>query len=711
MYPESSLRSSDPYNSHQTNTPPLRTPPPTPPDSDDENRRSKFLDFEVVEEINGRDPRSQKPQSTTLTAPPLRTPPPSPRRLSIESSDPIRVNDHPDVHLSFRPNMDRWNHPTPQTPPFRTPPRSPAHSSDDEPDPRRPDWSPNMNPIKRMSHRSNRSEGYEVDFKQLSYHSISSSTSSSDEDDPSMSFSPLQRNIISPIKPHRRPGASDSDGSEGTPPSTHPPHPNGHHSGNVVNSEEIGPSFQWQRGDQIGKGGFGNVYVGLNSQTAELFAVKQLEIDTSSDERTKKTLLSYQREVELMKKLNHPNIVRYLGTQLDSHNMYIFLELVGPPGSIQTMLSKFGPLSEKVIQLFTKQVLQGLAYLHSNMIIHRDIKGANILVDSKGVAKLADFGCARLFGLQQNMVSVLGTPFWMAPEVIRSEPYDESADIWSLGCTLIEMATGRPPWCQDFEATAAMYHIASSSEIPQIPSQMSPQALDFLLQCFQRNPKERPDSHQLLQHGFIRSGNYQDWVPIDPPIPSIRPASIRTAPILTILSLPDDLLLRIFSFVAGEDLPALTCVTKRWLKLWEDDMLWRYKTLISWKKTKNEEGIPWKTLLGMQRRHFQMWFRDPIQSKILRGKGHVKSVNDILFTEHHVITASEDRKIKLWNLEKFKMKNTLKGHVSSVNCLSIVEDESRIFSGSSDKLVKLWDLRTRKHIKIYEGKFQLENST
>lgn len=152
--------------------------------------------------------------------------------------------------------------------------------------------------------------------------------------------------------------------------------------------------------------------------------------------------------------------------------------------------------------------------------------------------KLADFGCAKMLAnlrAPSNLHSVLGTPYWMAPEVIRGEGYGRSADIWSLGCmysiglllllmivvvikrlcyqhiydshtgTLIEMASGRPPWAQEFtEIAAAMFHIASTSDVPQAPRELSQEAHDFLLRCVKRDPKERPDAATLLVHPFIR---------------------------------------------------------------------------------------------------------------------------------------------------------------------------------------------------------------
>ena len=166
--------------------------------------------------------------------------------------------------------------------------------------------------------------------------------------------------------------------------------------------------------------------------------------EVSSDERHAH-LAALQEEIALMQSLSHVNIVSYWGTEVSAKYLTIFMEYV-PGGSIATMLKKFGPFNERLIRVYTAQVLSGLDYLHSHRIIHRDIKGANILVDHGGVCKLADFGASKRLELITNAAeqSLRGTPYWMAPEVIKQEPYGRQADIWSVGCTVIEMGMGDP---------------------------------------------------------------------------------------------------------------------------------------------------------------------------------------------------------------------------------------------------------------------------
>lgn len=168
---------------------------------------------------------------------------------------------------------------------------------------------------------------------------------------------------------------------------------------------------------------------------------------------------------------------------------------------------KFGCFHEKVVRSYTRQILKGLYYLHSNMVLHRDIKGGNILVSDKGQVKLADFGCSKKIQLESTgSKSLIGTALWMAPEVIHSAQYGVAADIWSVGCTVIEMATGWAPWTQDhrFESELqAMYFIAQSTACPRVPAHLSTHAKVFLRRSLARDPGSRPGSEQLLLHPFI----------------------------------------------------------------------------------------------------------------------------------------------------------------------------------------------------------------
>lgn len=266
--------------------------------------------------------------------------------------------------------------------------------------------------------------------------------------------------------------------------------------------------IEWRKGELIGKGSFGKVYMGMNAATGELIAVKQVRIKTTEEQDQAKEI---ENEIKLMQDLRHPNIVTLLGTERTKDKLSILMEYV-PGKSLDTLLEKFGAFSEKVIKSYTKQLLEALAYCHSNKVIHRDIKGKNILIDTKGNLKLADFGSAKrvqnLIGPAAPSVSYNYTPLWTAPEVLTGN-YNSRVDIWSLGCVIIEMASGKPPWSEhNFENPfRALYHIGNSGSLPKVPDSLSPQAREFLLLCLQRNPEKRPSAAELLTHSWLKDAD------------------------------------------------------------------------------------------------------------------------------------------------------------------------------------------------------------
>lgn len=271
--------------------------------------------------------------------------------------------------------------------------------------------------------------------------------------------------------------------------------------------------IRWRKGELIGCGAFGRVYMGMNLDSGELLAVKQVLVapNSASKEKTQAHIRELEEEVKLLKNLWHQNIVRYLGTVREDDSLNILLEFV-PGGSISSLLGKFGSFPEPVVRMYTKQILLGLEYLHKNGIMHRDIKGANILVDNKGCIKLADFGASKKvveLATMSGAKSMKGTPYWMAPEVILQTGHSFSADIWSVGCTVIEMATGKPPWSEQFQEVAALFHIGTTKSHPPIPEHLSSEAKDFLLKCLQKEPNLRSTASDLLQHPFV-TGEYQE---------------------------------------------------------------------------------------------------------------------------------------------------------------------------------------------------------
>ncbi|TKY45222.1 Mitogen-activated protein kinase kinase kinase YODA [Spatholobus suberectus] len=264
----------------------------------------------------------------------------------------------------------------------------------------------------------------------------------------------------------------------------------------------ISPGSRWKKGKLLGRGTFGHVYVGFNKESGEMCAMKEVTL-FSDDAKSKESAKQLMQEITLLSRLRHQNIVRYYGSETVGDKLYIYLEYVAG-GSIYKLLHEYGQLGELAIRSFTQQILSGLAYLHGKSTVHRDIKGANILVDTNGRVKLADFGMAKHITGQSCPLSFKGSPYWMAPEVIKnSNGCSLLVDIWSLGCTVLEMATTKPPWSQ-YEGVAAMFKIGNSKELPTIPDHLSSEGKDFVRKCLQRNPQNRPSAIELLDHPFVK---------------------------------------------------------------------------------------------------------------------------------------------------------------------------------------------------------------
>ncbi|GAV79317.1 Pkinase domain-containing protein [Cephalotus follicularis] len=279
------------------------------------------------------------------------------------------------------------------------------------------------------------------------------------------------------------------------------------------------PGSRWKKGKLLGRGTFGHVYVGFNSGSGEMCAMKEVTL-FSDDAKSKESAKQLMQEISLLSRLRHPNIVQYYGSETVDDRLYIYLEYVSG-GSIYKILQDYGQLGELAIRSYTQQILSGLAFLHSKSTVHRDIKGANILVDPNGRVKLADFGMAKHITGQSCPLSFKGSPYWMAPEVIRNSSGSSLAvDIWSLGCTVLEMATTKPPWSQ-YEGVAAMFKIGNSKELPVIPDHLSDDGKDFVRQCLQRNPLHRPTAAKLLEHPFVKYA-----APLERPVLGPEPSNL-----------------------------------------------------------------------------------------------------------------------------------------------------------------------------------------
>ncbi|KAF8924396.1 ATP binding [Dissophora ornata] len=248
----------------------------------------------------------------------------------------------------------------------------------------------------------------------------------------------------------------------------------------------------WIRGKFIGVGSFARVSLGWHRQLGTFMAVKQVEMPVNNsykEDKQKFLVEALEREIDLLKELHHERIVQYIGSDIEKGHINIFLEYV-PGGSIATLLANYGPFSEILVRSFVKQILEGLDYLHECDIIHRDIKGANILVDNKGCIKISDFGISKKvedhlksINVKSSRPSLQGSTFWMAPEVVKQIETTYKADIWSLGCLVVEMFTGTHPFPQ-FSQMQALFQIGSNCT-PDIPEDISDDAKDFLTRTFE----------------------------------------------------------------------------------------------------------------------------------------------------------------------------------------------------------------------------------
>nr|GMD74155.1 mitogen-activated protein kinase kinase kinase 1-like [Ipomoea batatas] len=256
----------------------------------------------------------------------------------------------------------------------------------------------------------------------------------------------------------------------------------------------------WQKGQPLGSGSFGTVYEGI-ADGGFFFAVKEVSL-LEQGEEGRQRIYQLEQEIDLLRQFEHENIVQYYGTEKDGSKLYIFLELVSQ-GSLMKLYQKY-KLQDSQVSAYTRQILHGLKYLHNQNVIHRDIKCANILVDTNGSVKLADFGLAKATKLN-NVKSCKGTPFWMAPEVVnpKSGGYGLSADIWSLGCTVLEMLTSQFPYSTLENPMQALYKIGQG-EPPHVPNTLSNDARDFIHSCLQVDPNCRPNASRLLEHPFVK---------------------------------------------------------------------------------------------------------------------------------------------------------------------------------------------------------------
>ncbi|KAJ7998777.1 hypothetical protein DPEC_G00208400 [Dallia pectoralis] len=250
--------------------------------------------------------------------------------------------------------------------------------------------------------------------------------------------------------------------------------------------------------EKLGEGSYGSVFKANYKETGEIVAIKQVPVETDLQEIIK--------EISIMQQCNSPHVVRYYGSYFKNSDLWIVMEYCGA-GSVSDIIRlRNKTLTEDEIATIVQSTLKGLEYLHFMRKIHRDIKAGNILLNAEGQAKLADFGVAgQLTDTMAKRNTVIGTPFWMAPEVIQEIGYNCVADIWSLGITAIEMAEGKPPYA-DIHPMRAIFMIPTNPPPTfRNPDLWSESFRDFVSQCLVKNPENRATATQLLQHPFIKA--------------------------------------------------------------------------------------------------------------------------------------------------------------------------------------------------------------
>ncbi|KAE8688520.1 Clathrin, heavy chain isoform 1 [Hibiscus syriacus] len=273
----------------------------------------------------------------------------------------------------------------------------------------------------------------------------------------------------------------------------------------------------WIRGKFLGKGAFGTVSLAINESDGTVFAVKSVDLSTCLPGQ----LECLENEIRILRSLSSPYVVDFLGDDVTTSHRNLHVEYMsgGTLVDVAVVKQRSADLDERILRWHTRCLLLALKYVHDQGIIHCDVKGKNVLVGLDfTTVKLADFGSAIVKECaadkdRSTMITPRGSPLWMAPEVILGEYQGLESDVWSLGCTVIEMLTGNPAW--EDQGFSSLARIANSDELPRLPPLLSELGEDFVDKCLRRDLKQRWSCDQLLQHPFVRSAS----APIGEPSP------------------------------------------------------------------------------------------------------------------------------------------------------------------------------------------------
>ncbi|RPA72067.1 Pkinase-domain-containing protein, partial [Ascobolus immersus RN42] len=250
--------------------------------------------------------------------------------------------------------------------------------------------------------------------------------------------------------------------------------------------------------EELGSGSFGVVYKAMERATGNLVAIKQIDLESSDDD-----IYDIQQEIAVLSTCVSEHVTKYYESFVRGYKLWIVMEYLAG-GSCLDLLRP-GAFTEAHIAIILRELLLGLEYLHKENKIHRDVKAANVLLSAQGAVKLADFGvAAQLHGIRSVRNTFVGTPYWMAPEVIEQSNYDSKADIWSLGITAMEMANGEPPHA-DIHPMKVLFLIPKEPAPVLDEEKFSKDFCEFVALCVEKDAKKRPTAKELLKHRFIKS--------------------------------------------------------------------------------------------------------------------------------------------------------------------------------------------------------------